>query len=521
MADVVQSLVGIVGAANVITDETERAFFSSDVYSSGATCACVVRPGDKHEMARAVKAATSAGYAVVARGGGMSYTGGYLPVREKSVMFDLARLNRILEVNAPDMYVTIEAGVTWKQLYEELKPKSLRTAFFGTLSGIHATVGGSISQGAMFFGSGQHGPAQESVLGLEVVLADGTLVPTGQGAQVKSKPFFRHMGPDLTGLFLGDTGALGLKATVTLKLVRIPAEAAYGSFAFDDMKPCLDAMAEVAREGVTSECMGFDPVLQAMRMRRESLMKDVKTFANVVTGQGSLTKGLVEGAKMALAGRGFMDEVKYSFHVICEDRTAAGAEERLNFCRAAAKKCGGREIENTIPKAVRAYPFTPLNNMLGPLGERWLPVHGLFAASDVARVIAETDAFFAGFKADIDAHNIEIGSMYAVVGNNTFVYEPVFYWPDQWTAVQRRTPEPGHLAKLKESPPNAAASAAVHKIKTALCKHFAENGAAHFQIGKAYLYKDYRDPAAWALLDKIKSAVDPTRLVNPKSLGLD
>jgi FAD/FMN-containing dehydrogenase len=524
MADIsalVASLSSIVGAAHVITDETERRFVSSDVYSDGALCAAVVRPGSKDELAKAVKAATDAGFAVVPRGGGMSYTSGYTPAREQSVTFDLQRLNRIIEVNTADMYVVAEAGVTWKQLYEELKPKGVRTPFFGTLSGIHATVGGTASQGGMFFGSGQSGAVHESILGLEVVLADGSIVPTGQFGQTKAKPFFRYYGPDLTGMFLGDTGALALKATVSLRLERIPAEISYGSFAFDEMTPCIEAITEIAREGITSELMGFDPVLQSMRMRRESLMKDVKTFANVVTGQTSIAKGLLEGAKMALAGRSFMDDVKYSIHLTCEDRTAAGAEERLNFCRAVVKKFGGREIENTIPKAVRAYPFTPLNNMLGPMGERWLPVHGLFPLSDVARVIAVTHEFFDKYKADLDAHNIEWGYMFAGISNNAFVFEPVFYWPDQWQPVQRRTPEQSHLAKLKESAPNPAATAAVHKIKQALCVHFAELGAAHFQIGKAYLYRDYRQANAWALLEKVKSAVDPKRLINPKSLGLE
>lgn len=515
---------GIVGPENVITDETERVFFSSDIYAAGATCACVVRPSNKDELARAVKAATDAGYAVVARGGGMSYTGGYTPTRPETVSFDLQRMNRIIEVNAADMYVVVEAGVTWKQLYEELKPKGLRTPFFGSLSGIHATVGGAASQGAMFFGSGQHGSSHDSILGLEVVLADGTILPTGQAGHItskgSSKAFFRNYGPDLTGLFLSDTGALGLKATISLRLVRTPAEIAYGSFAFDEMTPCIEAMTEIAREGITTELVGFDPVLQSMRMRRESLMKDVKTFANVVSGQTSIAKGLIEGAKMALAGRSFMDDVKYSFHLNCEDRTAAGAEEKLNFCRAVAKKFGGREIENTIPKALRAYPFTPLNNMLGPMGERWLPVHGLFPLSDVAPVIAATHAFFDAYKTEMDALNIEWGYMFAGVSNHAFVFEPVFYWPDQWMPVQRRVPEQSHLAKLKESAPNAAASALVNKIKLALCKHFAEHGAAHFQIGKAYLYKDHRNADAWALLEKIKSAVDPKRLVNPDSLGL-
>ena len=211
---IVPALGAIVGASHVITDQTEREFFSSDIYSAGQTCACVVRAGNKDELARCVKTATDAGYAVIARGGGMSYSSGYTPTRTQTIIFDMQRMNRILAVNTTDMYVVVEAGVTWKQLYEELKPKGVRTPFFGTLSGIHATVGGAMSQGAMFFGSGQHGSAPESVLGLEVVLADGTLLPTGQAAhkgdgKTGAKPFFRYYGPDR--LVLGRHWRIGVE----------------------------------------------------------------------------------------------------------------------------------------------------------------------------------------------------------------------------------------------------------------------------------------------------------------------
>ena len=515
------SLRAVVGTDHVVTDQTECEFYSSDVYSSGVTCACVIAPGSTAELARAVQTATEEGYAVVPRGGGMSYTGGYLPVRPDTVMVDLRRMNAIRDLNLEAMYVTVEAGATWKQLYEALKPHGVRTAFFGTLSGIHATVGGTLSQGGMFFGSGRHGAAPDSVLGLEVVLADGTVVPTGQAGHKNAKPFFRWYGPDLTGMFLCDAGAMGFKTAATLRLVRTPQAAAYGSFAFDEMEPCVKAMAEIAREELAVECFGFDPVLQAMRMKRESLMKDIKTFTNVVTGQGSVLKGLKEGAKMALAGRGFMDEVKWSFHITCEGRSDAAAEADLNAIRAIVKAHGGREIENTIPKAIRAYPFTPLNNMIGPAGERWLPVHGILNLQDVIGIINATTAMFARHQAEIDAHSIEIGMMVATVSNHAFIFEPVFFWPDQWTPVQKRTAEPGHLAKLTQSPPNAAATAAVHKIKSELVKLLAEHGAAHFQIGKTYLYRDYRDPTALALIEKWKSMVDPQRLVNPQSLGLE
>jgi FAD/FMN-containing dehydrogenase len=108
------------------------------------------------------------------------------------------------------MYVTVEAGVTWKQLHEALAPRGLRLPFFGTFSGATATVGSGIANGALFFGTARYGTAADCALGLEVVLADGTLLHTGQAA-FGGKPFYRTYGPDLTGLFTHDSGTLGIK----------------------------------------------------------------------------------------------------------------------------------------------------------------------------------------------------------------------------------------------------------------------------------------------------------------------
>jgi glycolate oxidase len=76
----VETLTDILGADQVITDEAERAFYAADVYSVGATPSVAIKPTDKDTCAQAIAAATKEGYAVVPRGGGMSYTGGYRPV---------------------------------------------------------------------------------------------------------------------------------------------------------------------------------------------------------------------------------------------------------------------------------------------------------------------------------------------------------------------------------------------------------------------------------------------------------
>ena len=302
--ELVQSLVSIVGAEHVLTGDEDREFYSQDIYrTADDIAAVVVRPGDPDEVARVTAAATSAGFTVLARGGGSSYTGGLLPDRPNSVSIDTTRLNNVVEINTDDMYVVVEVGCTWQELHQALKPHGVRSPFWGPASGGTATVGGSLSQNAILHGSALHGASGESVLGLEVVLADGSIVPTGSWSTVGGKPFFRHYGPDLTGLFLGDTGALGIKTRVALRLMRIPPSARFASFEFKDGKRFAEAMGEVARSGLVSMCFGMDPELQHQRMKLTSLAQDVKALKGVVTSAKNIGKGIKEAAKVALAVR--------------------------------------------------------------------------------------------------------------------------------------------------------------------------------------------------------------------------
>ncbi|MCX7178833.1 MAG: FAD-binding oxidoreductase, partial [Proteobacteria bacterium] len=250
----------LLGASNVLDGQSDREFFSRDLSWQPAEIAeLVIRPGNIDELSKAVAKATAVGFAVVARGGGMSYTRGYEPERAGSILVDMLRMNRIVELNAEDMYVTVECGCTWKQVYEALQAKGLRTPYFGPLSGKYATVGGALSQNSLFLGSGVYNTAAESVLGLKVVLADGNIVTTGSGAHVNSNPFYRHFGPDLTGIFTADTGAFGFKAHATLRLITSPKVTICASFGFDTLAEMLAAQTKIARLRVAAECYGFDP----------------------------------------------------------------------------------------------------------------------------------------------------------------------------------------------------------------------------------------------------------------------
>ena len=237
-------------AGSLLTDTASTELYRHDVYSAGPAPLAVFRPNSVDELAAGIGAATASGIAIVPRGGGMSYTGGYLSPTPNFILIDTASLDQIVALDEADMTVTVECGISWDALRRFLQPKGLRVRAWGTLSGINATVGGGMSQNGVFWGAGG-GSVADSALSFDVVLADGSMVSTGSD-------FFRPYGPDLTGLFAADCGAFGVKARAVLRLVREGAGLAYGSFAFDDAAAFFAGMSAVAREGLASESFGFD-----------------------------------------------------------------------------------------------------------------------------------------------------------------------------------------------------------------------------------------------------------------------
>lgn len=514
-------LVQILGQDNLLLDEADCRFYSQDVSKRAEfVTTAVIRPGEKEELAAAVKVAVDAGYSVFPRGGGMSYTSGYLPTNNKAITVDMGRMNRVLEVNLTDMYVTVEAGCTWTDLHSELKGKGVRPPFWGTLSGIRATIGGGMSQNSIFFGSGVHGTAADSATGFEIVLADGSILKTGAGAQINSSPFQRHYGPDLTGIFTADAGALGLKATVTLRLIADPAHKRFTSFDFADYTALFAAASEVSRRGLATESFGFDPYLQSQRMKRQSLASDVKTLTNVMKSSGGALQAIKEGAKLALAGRGFMDDAQYSYHFITEAHSAAGADEALAQIEEICRLAGGEKLENSIPKIISANPFTPLNNVVGPEGERWLPVHGLVPHSKGVEMMAAIEQCFDDHRGEMEANGINTGYLIATVGASTCVLEPVFFWPDQLMEIQEDIVEDSAKKNFRDFGDRPEGNAVVMKVRSALCELFLKHGAVHMQIGKAYPYREGLEPESYKVVESLKKQLDPTGQINPGALGL-
>jgi FAD/FMN-containing dehydrogenase len=493
----------------VITDKDELQFFSQDVFREGEPLAAVIAPQQFEELQFAVKTLAAANVVMIARGGGLSYTDGFLAEKKESVLIDMSKLAGVVELNLTDRYVTVETGMCWGALNDVLAPHGVRTPYWGPLSGLRSTVGGALSQGSVFLGSGEHGGVGDTVLSLDVLLADGSVLTTGSAAAGNAKPFLRYFGPDMTGVFVGDAGALGIKVRATLRLIPREKEIDFASAEFVDPLQMMEAMSEISRQNLASECFAFDPVLLEQRKKRMSLFQDAKTLLNVVK-----QSGVMAGLGLVKSGRDFVGEDKYSAHVAIEGQTAGEVAAKLDLAKKIFAR-HGTETENSFPKALRAMPFTAPNSMLGPAGERWVPVHAIFPHSVAQQAFTQLQEFFHAKATWLESHQIRIGYLCTTVAQQGVLIEPVFYWLDVHTAYHKRVVEADYLKKCGEPAANPPSTKAVEALKAETADLMRRLGGAHFQIGKFYGYREGRNAASLALFDAIKKQLDPHHLMNP------
>ena len=518
----VQALAQLLGAQYVESDPQVLAGWSADIYAVGVPAELVISPGSVEEVAAAVKLCTAAGRAVIPLGGGFSYTGGYLAVRPQSIIVNLRRLDRIVEINTEDMYVTVECGCTWKSLYDALHAQNVRTPYFGPISGYASTVGGALSQGSFFMGSTQYGTTAETTLGLQVVLADGTMVTTGSAASIyKPSPFFRTYGPDLTGVFLGDTGALGFKVRATLKLIPAPSVHRYATYAFSEDVAMLRALTTIARRGLAADCYGWDPYIVKNFANRDVTVSDGLEYLQAVVKSGSsVLSGLKDAARIAVAGSRFAKSAVCLLHATVDDAFAASADAKIAAIQDICMHEGGTASEPSVPRALRGLPFSYPNKILGQKGERWVPTHGLCPHSRAPELLAAFRAYMQSHDTVIREHGFEYGIIFFAVGNNTMTIEPLLYWPDARLPSHDRLMQSDFAKSVPVQAANPRAAAAMQALRAGMVDLFMQHGCVHVQIGKYYRYKESREPATWAMLQSIKSALDPRGLVNPGSLGL-
>jgi len=183
-----------------------------EAYHSPHLPDAVVFPKTKDEVSRIMQFASKHSIPVVPYGAGTSLEGHIIPVNG-GISLNFSMMNQIVSVRPDDFLVTVQPGVTRIQLNQTLKKHGL---FFPIDPGADASIGGMAATNASGTNSVKYGVMRDQVLGLEVVLADGSIVRTG-GHSFKSSA-----GYNLTGLFVGSEGTLGAFTEIILKLQGIP-----------------------------------------------------------------------------------------------------------------------------------------------------------------------------------------------------------------------------------------------------------------------------------------------------------
>ena len=514
----IDSLIEAVGPEYVSESPEATELASQDVYRGGERPLAVVRPGSTGEVQAVMRACGAARTAVFVRGGGMSYTDAFLPDRRESIILDTGRLTAIREINARDLYATVEAGCTWSQIDEALAEQGLRPVFWGPMSGRISTVGGAMAQGAVTFGSGRNGPSVSAALGLEVVLADGSLLVTGSGGQPGHTAFFREYGPDLTGLFCGDAGALGVKTAVTLRLEPRPGAGQGVTFSFSGFPALVEAVEAVSRFGLVTEVFGAETELVRLNAGPTVLKQDLAKFLDIMRGASNPFEAIRKGVRAAFGGRGFLNASRYLLNFLAEGADSRELNATLRRIRRAVGD-QGTEVASTMAEFARAVPF-PDPMVLGPGGLRLLPLHAIVPYTRTMALHDEVEGYLERMRDECADKRVMVYLVYSTSGRAGFLYENVIYWEDEWLAYHRHYLPAEMRDAFKESRPNPDGRALVERIRVDLIDIMYKHGSTHLQIGRAYPYARDRNPASLQLLRSIKQQVDPSGLINPGALGI-
>jgi FAD/FMN-containing dehydrogenase len=208
-----------------------------------------VRPGETREVAAVVGIANRLGIGIVPHGGGSGLMGGALALT-RSVVIDTTRMDRVLDVSRDDQTTLVQSGAVLGDVNRQLKPHGLVLGHDPWTVNV-ATVGGTISTDSLGYLGAKYGSMGDQVLGLTVVLPDGSLLETGAVAKAS-------VGPDLRRLFIAAEGCFGVITEAHLRVFPVPEERSLLAFQFASFGHGLAAILAMRSCGLVPDILEFN-----------------------------------------------------------------------------------------------------------------------------------------------------------------------------------------------------------------------------------------------------------------------
>jgi len=259
----------IVGEKNIKTDPLDLYSYGADASVYHASPWVIVRPDNTGQVQKVLAYANDAKIPVVPRGGGSGMCGQTVAI-QGGILLDMKNMNRILEINMPDVYCRVEPGVVDDDLNAALKPYGVFYPPTPASSRI-ATIGGEIGNNASGVRSVKYGATRDAVMGLKVVLANGDLVTLGAHTRVEASGYQLHK------LIVGSEGTLGVVVEAIIGFVPIPEFRCLGVANFDSLRDAGNAIADIMASGTIPSMLELvdDVAIKAVNKTMNLGLKEV------------------------------------------------------------------------------------------------------------------------------------------------------------------------------------------------------------------------------------------------------
>ena len=246
---IIDEIIKIVGKENTLTSPEERKCYSYDARTDGATPDLVVFPSSADEVSQILLLANKYRFPVIPRGQGSGLTGGSVPING-GVVITFTRMNKILEVDTKNLVAVVEPGVITFVFQEEVAKYGL---FYppDPASYKYSSIGGNVAECSGGPNSMKYGVTRDYVLGLEVVKATGEIIATGV------KTMKGVVGYDLTRLFVGSEGTLGVITKIILKLIPAPEAKATILALFKKVEDTAEAVSGIVAAKIVPSTIEF------------------------------------------------------------------------------------------------------------------------------------------------------------------------------------------------------------------------------------------------------------------------